>query len=68
MKSGTRIEVKGVDLSGNLIWYPASIRPWMKKVSGSRESMPDWHVVKFDDGEGKLLCHRSGFRVTDNRA
>jgi hypothetical protein len=75
LKAGTRIELKGTPALGGFSavapqratvcrWTSISgpIRNHINPTSGG------WHVVKFDNGESRLLCHETRFRVIDNRA
>lgn len=69
LKAGTRIELHGTPAFPGFPGVApesATIGRWLKYVSGPRETMPGWHVIKFDTG-GKLLVHETGFRVIDNR-
>ena len=65
LKAGTRIEVSGISLDWQRTWEAAEIARWNEKVSGPRDKMPGWHIVKFAGG-GTLCVHESRFRVVDN--
>ena len=75
LKPGTRIELKGTPAIGGFSAVPpqrATICRWTS-ISGPianhiNPNSGGWHVVRFDNGEGKLLAHESRFRVIDNRA
>lgn len=62
-RPGTRIEVKGFDLSNQPRWEGARIGAYRKA------HMPypaGYHPVTFDADKARLLVHESGFRVVDN--
>ncbi len=68
LKPGTRIELKGTPAFAGFPGVApeiAIIARWTA-ISGPRDRMPGWHIVKFADG-GKLCIHESNFRIVDNR-
>ena len=68
MKTRTRIELNGFPAFAGFPGVTpeiATIARWTA-VSGPRDKMPGWHIVRFADG-GKLCVHESRFRVVDNR-
>ena len=59
MKTGTQIEVAGINLAGERTWEAAKI------VRTTRRMLPlpqDFHPVRFASG-CCLLVHKDGFRV-----
>jgi hypothetical protein len=69
LRAGTRIELRGTPAMGSfpgVMPEMAAIARWNEKVSGARDALPGYHVVKFSDG-GCLLVHETRFRVIDNR-
>ena len=64
MKAGTRIEVAGMSLNFEQVWYPAKIGRWHSSFRNA-EKPSGYHPVTYADG-GKLLVHESSFRVVDN--
>jgi hypothetical protein len=69
LKTGSRIELHGAPaIDGIFPGAPAemaTIARWTA-ISGPRDKMPGWHIVKFADG-GRLCIHESRFRIIDNR-
>jgi hypothetical protein len=71
IKTGTRIEVRGIGLDFDTVWYPAKIGRWHPSCLRLRPGEFDakaagYHPVTYDDG-CRLLVHESSFRVVDNR-
>ena len=69
LKPNTRIELHGTPAFGGFPGVApeqAVIARWTA-VSGPRDKMPGWHIVKFSDG-ARLCVHESRFRVIDNQA
>lgn len=59
MKTGTQIEVAGINLAGERTWEAAKI------IRTTRRMLPlpqGFHPVRFASG-GCLLVHKDGFRV-----
>jgi len=65
LKTGTRIELHGTPaIEGIFPGVPAEmavIARWTA-ISGPRDTMPGWHIVKFSNG-GKLCIHETRFRI-----
>ena len=73
LKTGTRIEVIGFDFAtGKEVPQPAKIARWTAACGPIKNHVSPtnggWHVVRFADDGGSLLCHETRFRVIDNRA
>lgn len=64
LKTGTRIEVRGVGLNG-VVWQPAKIARRSKETATWAE-MPGWYIVRYQDG-ASLTVHQESIRVVDNR-
>lgn len=62
LRTGTRIEVRGLALDWTEVWHPAKIA---RQPKGGYP-VPGYWVVQYDDG-GRLAAHESGFRVVSNR-
>ena len=67
LKTGTRIEVSGLSLTFEPVWYPARIGRWHPSCLKIKPGQFDaktigYYPVTFDDG-GRLLVHESNFRV-----
>lgn len=72
LKAGTRIEVSGLGLDFQPVWYPAKIGRWHSSCLRIKPGQFDakaagYYPVTYEDG-GKLLVHEDSFRVIDNRA
>ncbi len=67
LRTGTRIEVRGFDLSNQARWEAAKIGRWHSSYR-SIEKPTGYHPIAYLADGAQLLCHESGFRVVSNSA
>jgi hypothetical protein len=63
LKIGTRIEIRGFDLSNKERWEAAKIGRQRKSDGAVRAG---YHPITYLADGAQLLCHESGFRVISN--